>query len=259
MLWLERSPHETPVLDADLVAVARPCPARGVAAGGRMGLPTVTTVTLHLGDCLDVLPTLAADVAIIADPPYGVRARTAYKQNGRSNLAECNDFAPVYGDDKPFDPSPFLRFEKVILFGANHYCSRLPDASCWLTWDKREGITSNDNADCEMAWTNLGGPSRLFRHMWSGMIKASEKDQQRVHPTQKPVALMRWCIEQAKLVPGTLIVDPFMGAGATGIAAVQLGYPFLGCEIVPAYFDIAQRRIVDAQAQLALPLFGVTP
>lgn len=211
---------------------------------------------LYCADCLDVLPTLAADVAIIADPPYGVNERTDRLSSGRSVLALNQDFAPIIGDDKPFDPAPLLRFKTVILWGANYYADKLKPGASWLIWDKRDGVSSNDNADCELAWTNLGGPARVFRHLWMGMIRASEKAERRVHPTQKPVALMLWCIEQARLKPGTLIVDPYMGSGTTGIAASKLGFPFLGIERDEGYFKIAERRIADAQAQLALPLFG---
>src|SRR5688500_7596467 len=87
--------------------------------------------TLYLGDCRQLVWHSAAD-ALISDPPYGVSERTDRKAKGRGKLAECNDFPPVHGDDKPFDPTTWLSFPKVVLFGANHYCSRLPDASCWL-------------------------------------------------------------------------------------------------------------------------------
>lgn len=209
-------------------------------------------VDLRLGDCLDVLPTLSSDVAIVTDPPYGIRYDPS---SGGDNSAVRNLFAPVLGDDQDFNPSPLLRFNWVILWGGNHYADKLPNRPSWFVWDKREGVNSNDMADCEMAWTNLGGPARLFRHMWMGMIRSSERGEARVHPTQKPVALMRWCIEQARLPAGTLICDPYMGSGSTGKAAMQVGYPFIGIERDPAYFAIARRRIEQAQAQLTLPLF----
>ncbi len=206
--------------------------------------------TMYLGDCREIVPTLQRPAAMISDPPYGVSERTARKAAGRGNLAECNDFPPVYGDNEPFDPAPWLRAASiVVLWGANHYCSRVPDGPSWLIWDKRDGIPSNDNADCEIAWSNIGGPARVFRHLWNGMIRASEKDQPRQHPTVKPVALMRWCIEQAKVPAGGVILDPYMGSGSTGVAAVQMRHPFIGIEIEPRYFDVACRRIEEAQRQ----------
>jgi site-specific DNA-methyltransferase (adenine-specific)/modification methylase len=117
-----------------------------------------------------------------------------------------------------------------------------------LIWDKQN---TGDFADCELAWTNLPKAVRIFRHLWNGMIRAGEeKGQQRVHPTQKPIAVMQWCIEQAGM-PET-ILDPFMGSGTTGVAAVRLGRKFIGIEREPRYFDIAIERITNAQRQESL-------
>lgn len=200
-------------------------------------------VTVYCGDCLDILPHLGQVDAVITDPPYGKNERTDRKSKGRGNACECNDFPPVIGDDKPFDPSHLLHYPRVILWGANYYADKLPPVSCWLTWDKRDGVTSDDNADCEMAWTNLGGPARLFRHLWKGMIKASERDERRVHPTQKPVALMKWCIELAQ--PQGIICDPYMGSGSTLRAAIALGYPVIGIDITEHNCEIAVKRLAQ--------------
>lgn len=211
---------------------------------------TIGNARLILGDCRAIAPTLERPAAVISDPPYGVSERTMRAAAGRSNLAECNDFPAVFGDDEPFDPADWLNAAPVVvLWGANHYCSRVPDGPSWLVWDKRDGIPSNDNADCEIAWSNIGGPARVFRHLWSGMIKASEKDARRVHPTQKPVALMRWCIEQARVPVGGVILDPYAGSGSTIVAAVTMGYPAIGIEIEPRYYETMLRRVTEAQRQ----------
>src|SRR5690606_34818674 len=107
-------------------------------------------------------------------------------------------------------------FPRVVLFGANHFASRLPPTPTWLVWDKRRGTGSDSQADCEIAWSNLGGPARLFSHLWRGAIRDSERGVKRVHPTQKPVALMRWCLEQAR--PSGIVLDPFLGSGSTLVA-----------------------------------------
>ena len=206
------------------------------------------TITIFHGDCRELLPSLKADV-VVTDPPYGVNERTARRTNGRSKLAVCNDFAPVFGDDAPFDPTPWLAWP-CILWGANHFADKLPPSPSWLVWDKREGQGSNDNADCEIAWTNLGGPARLFRHYWNGMLRASERGDPRQHPTQKPVALMAWCIKHANM-PDGVILDPFMGSGTTLRAAKDLGRRAIGIEIEEKYCEIAARRL----AQEVLP-FG---
>jgi site-specific DNA-methyltransferase (adenine-specific)/modification methylase len=110
-------------------------------------------------------------------------------------------------------------------------------------------MTSNDQADCEHAWTNLGGPSRLYSHKWNGMIRGGEEGKvRRVHPMQKPVALMRWCVE---MTHGETVLDPYMGSGTTGVACVRLGRRFIGIELEPKYFAIAKRRIQDELKKVA--------
>jgi len=195
-------------------------------------------ITIYHGDCRDILPHVSADV-VVTDPPYGIGAVLKGKTFGTSNACATNDYLPIVGDDSPFDPSPFLCFGGVVLWGANHYAARLPSESCWLVWDKRDGMKSNPLADCELAWTNLGGPARLFSHRWMGMIRDSEREQ-RVHPAQKPSALMRWCLG---FVRGDLVLDPFMGSGTTLVAAKQLGRRAIGIEIEERYCEIAIKRL----------------
>lgn len=192
---------------------------------------------LYLGDCLSILPTLRGVDAIVSDPPYGISFQKGSGGKGKHTVR--ND-GPVVGDDAPFDPEPFLHAEHVILWGGNHYAQRLPHGR-WLAWDKLAGLTAFDSfSDVEFAWVKGRGKDRIFSHLWKGICKASEKGgKERWHPTQKPVALMAWCIEMTQ---GT-VLDPFMGSGTTGIAAVQLSRPFIGIEIVPEYFEIACERI----------------
>ena len=203
--------------------------------------------TLYLGDCREILPTLGKVDACITDPPYGI----AYAHGGGGGkLARSTAFAhmAIHGDDEPFDPTPFLAFDKVALFGANHFAHRLPSGSGWLIWDKRDGVCSNDQADCEIAWTNTGSPARVMRHLWNGMLKASERGEIRVHPTQKPVAVMEWVVRQITY-HGDSILDPYMGSGTTGVACQRLGRKFIGIEIDPGYFETACKRIEAAYAQ----------
>ena len=200
---------------------------------------------LILGDCLEILPTLGKVDAVVTDPPYGI----AYSHGaGGGKLARSTQFDhhPLVGDDKSFDPSPWLQFGETLLFGANHYADKLPASSFWLVWDKRDGVCSNDQADCEFAWVKGKGNARIIRHLWNGMLKASERGEVRSHPTQKPVAVMEWCLG---FISGHTILDPFMGSGTTGVACVKLGRRFIGIEIEPKYFDIACKRIEDAYRQ----------
>ena len=215
-----------------------------------MRTEVIGDATLYLGDCLEILPTLGQVDAVVADPPYGISFAHG---GGGGKLARSTQFAgaAIHGDDSPFDPMPWLSFPQVILWGGNHFASRLPDSACWLTWDKRDGVCSNDQADCEHAWTNIKGPARIKRLLWNGMLKATERGEVRVHPTQKPVALMEWCLNLAPKTTLT-VADPFMGSGTTGVACANMGKTFYGIERERKYFDIACKRIEDAYRQVRL-------
>lgn len=136
-----------------------------------------------------------------------------------------------------------------FIWGGNYFADNLPPSRCWLVWDKRTG--ANSFADCELAWTNLDNVVKMYTVPWVG---ANAKDTpKRYHPTQKPVTLMVWIIERWTN-PGDTILDPFMGSGTTGVACVQTGRNFIGIEIEPKYFEIAQKRITEAQLQMVMEL-----
>lgn len=217
-------------------------------------------ITIFCARWEEVWPTLGlkpSDVALCwADPPYGVNERTDRGSKGRSRAATANDFPAVAGDDKPFDPVPLLRFHRSVLWGGNHYASRLPDSPSWLVWDKRAGLLENDNADAEVAWSNLGGPMRLFSYLWAGMCRASEKSTHGLHPTQKPVALCEWGFKRAGLKRGDLVFSPYLGSGPEVRAALNMGLRLIGCELVPEYCEAVVKhrtglaRHVEGQASL---------
>lgn len=209
------------------------------------------TVTLYHGDCLEVLKTLDAGSvdAVVTDPPYGMGKYNKF--GSRDKAAAATPYRPIIGDDEDFDPAPFLGFPTVVLFGANWYAPRLPASGGWIVWDKKDGGNSDDFSDGEMAWVKGSNVMRIIHHKWRGMIRASEVGQPRLHSTQKPVWVMKWIIENYTQ-PGDTILDPFMGSGTTGVAAVKTGRNFIGIEIDRGYFDIAQRRIEEAQMQLPL-------
>lgn len=212
-------------------------------------------VTIYHDDCRTILDALPVPDLLLTDPPYGIRAATNRatarrgNQKGLHSPGRANDFAPVAGDDEAFDPSHLLAFPRAVIFGGNHFADKLPASPSWIVWDKLDGLTSkrpvgfNDSADCELAWTNLGGPARLFSQRWMGlMVKGEENAQKRVHPTQKPVGLMRRIIEW-RTQPGDLILDPYMGSGSILRAAADLGRRAIGVEIEEAYCAIAADRL----------------
>lgn len=208
---------------------------------------------LWYGDMWDVIPRLEikADLCL-CDPPYGI-GESNTKAASRGKLAAPIDYGDFDWDNKPV-PYEYISLaiesaHNSIIWGGNYY--PLPPSSCWLIWDKING--DNDFADCEMAWTNFPAAVRLYRHMWNGMLRDSEKNEPRVHPTQKPVALMKWCITKMK-APCRLIIDPFMGSAPVGIACMDMGIDYIGIEKMRRNFDIACERIERAQQQLKLAL-----
>lgn len=208
-------------------------------------------VRLYCGRCEDVLPGIDAGSvdAVIADPPYGISYNHEDDPQSKHAFSHRGNLEPVPYDNQPFNPTPWVGFKRCLLWGANNYAHMLPPMSCWLVWDK---VTRNDLklriAECEFAWCNQTERSQIFRFMWSGAFREEERGTAH-HPTQKPVALMRWCIAKAKVPPGGLILDPYMGSGTTGVAAVREGRRFIGIECERRYFDIAVRRIDAELAQ----------
>jgi len=202
----------------------------------------IGNATLYLGDCMDILPTLPKVDAVITDPPYGIGASSKKFINGTSKTKKdyyediCWDVAP------PSDELIKLILTKgstVVFWGGNYF--DLPPTRCFLVWDKT--THGNSYADCELAWTNMNANARIKAlNMFSANLDG------RVHPTQKPLALMLWCIDKCKPEPQS-ILDPFMGSGTTGVAAIQMGRKFIGIEREPKYFDIACKRIEQAVAQ----------
>ena len=199
---------------------------------------------LILGDCREVLPDMPPADAIVTDPPYGLGEKwqggkakwPLYHQDGMEWDAE-----PVEGLDWIID----CHSHDAIVWGGHLYDLALQRG--WLIWDKaqRGSFTSGH---CEMAWTTLDQPVRAITLAHSVLTPSHGVTKQ--HPTQKPLALMRWCLG---FLPGArTILDPFMGSGTTGVAAVQMGRDFIGIEREPKYFDIACRRIEEAQRQADL-------
>ncbi|OGT59760.1 MAG: hypothetical protein A3E01_04670 [Gammaproteobacteria bacterium RIFCSPHIGHO2_12_FULL_63_22] len=201
----------------------------------------IGNATLYCGDCRDILPTLPRVGAVITDPPYGIgkdgQKRTTGGNGGRKAY-EFRGWDAIRPDKEIFDLILAAAPEHVI-WGGNYFADLLPASMKWLVWDKGQRINQSDG---ELAYTSRGGALRIKTiNRVELMTDGAE------HPTQKPVSLMVWSCEQVGF-PAT-ILDPFMGSGSTGVAAMQLQAGFIGIEREPAYFDIACRRIEDAQRQ----------
>ena len=203
------------------------------------------TGKIHCEDCLETMarmPDKSVDL-VLTDPPYGIN----YNPNGGNGVTKRGTYKRIIGDNKPFDPSFLLCFPNIILWGANHYANKLPASSGWLVWNKIGEGKSSDCSDVELAWTNKKMPARRFNYLWRGMIRQGKREK-RIHPTQKPIALMRWCLS---LFPNcNTVLDPFLGSGTTAIACKELGRKYIGIEISPEYCKIAENRLKNTMESL---------
>ncbi len=204
------------------------------------------------GHCVDMVYT---------DPPYGVSivncgAIGGSKPFGQSSkkgtvgggkIVKCNKYAPIIGDDSIDIAIEAIQIIKAIgakveiIWGGNYFSSALGNSSCWVVWDKEN---TGNFADAELAWTNQKTAVRIFKHMWNGMIRASEHGQKRVHPTQKPVALALWCFEKYGESSKT-ILDLFGGSGSTLVACEKVDKISLIMELSPDYCDVIIKRWQD--------------
>ena len=181
---------------------------------------------------------------VFTDPPYGISIVGSNGHVGGGGLAKVNTYAPIAGDDTIDVAIEAIHIIKTlgakveIIWGGNYYANHLNNSSCWIVWDKQN---TGNFADCELAWTNQDTAVRMFSHMWNGMIKASEHGQKRVHPTQKPVALAEWCIENYGKDCET-ILDLFGGSGFTLIASEKKDKSSFTMELSPHYCDVIINR-----------------
>ena len=187
---------------------------------------------------------------LLTDPPYGIDIIKEKTKGtiGGNHLAEARLYKPVLSDDKPFDPQHILDLNcNTILFGANNFSSKLPDKSKWIVWYKKASLKNKADtfSDCELAWTNFDGKSvKLYHHTWSGMIRQGERRlelKERVHPTQKPVGLLKRLIEEY-CPPNGVVLDLYGGSGSTLIACAETGRTCYMMELSKDYVNIIQER-----------------
>jgi DNA modification methylase len=195
-------------------------------------------IVIYHGDCREILPELGRFDLLLTDPPYGIDYEA-----GDSSQRGIQKFERVHGDAEEFQPEFILGFPDVICFGANNYTHGLPRGEGqFYCWDK---VCTNGMkvriAECEYLWHKNGTKPRVFRHLWSGAYRASEAGQRAQHPTQKPIALIQWCLG---LVPDAkTILDPFAGSCTTAVAAKLEGRKATCIEINERYCEIGANRL----------------
>jgi DNA modification methylase len=199
-------------------------------------------------------------LSIYTDPPYGINEKGDRSERGGAcqgnNLKDFKDDSIQYAIDA-YNLMRIYNPLKEVWWGANYYCHHLPQTNNWLVWDKRVEENQRDTqSDCELAWVADGHSSvRIFRHLWKGMIKASEHGQKRVHPTQKPIELASYCFNNYDM--GNLILDLFGGSGATMVACHQTKRNCLMMEFEPHYVDVIVKRMIKLDPTLTIKRNGV--
>ncbi len=199
-----------------------------------------------VGDCLEVMkdwPDGCVDLCL-TDPPYGI-GENAHRNNSRGKLAKTTDYGDYDWDKQVVSDGHILEIVRVsenqVVFGGNYYGKILGNTRCYIVWDKDNG--GNDFADCELAWASFKSSVRKIRYRWNGMLQEPGRPKEhRVHPTQKPVAVMEWILGRYSK-PSDLILDPFCGSGTTCVAAKKLGRDYIGIDISPEYCAIARQRL----------------
>jgi len=204
------------------------------------------SVQLYRGDCLDILPHLGGVDAVVTDPPYGIGYGGSQSVGGTPGRKKAYWRTWKTGWDEARASKEAIRLleevsTELIVWGGNYYADMLAPSGGWLVWDKAQrGLTFGEG---ELAWTNAIKSLRIFS-LNRCFVSIDGKE----HPTQKPVALMEWCLT---FIKGETVLDPFMGSATTGVACVRTGRKFIGVEIDKGYFEIAKQRIKKAIAEKA--------
>jgi site-specific DNA-methyltransferase (adenine-specific) len=195
---------------------------------------------------------------VFTDPPYGIKAVSKNGTVGGENLCKPGIYSEIIGDDTINTAKEFYNtcisfgFKKFIIWGGNYFTSFLPPAACWIIWDKRGNMNSDNFADGEIAWTSFNSPVRIKKQVWRGMIKEGEHDK-RIHPTQKPVKI---CAELIDEYSDGDIFDGFLGSGTTMVASHQLNRKCYGMELDPKYCQVILDRMMKLDSELTVKVNG---
>lgn len=210
-------------------------------------------VAISCGDCSRIMSSIGKDFCLVTDPPYGI-------DYGRAGGFSASHGWGPWRENVKWDkerPKKFIfdlmrsTSQHAIIWGGNYFTDYLPPTSCWFVWDK--GQRSFSLADCELAWCSMSKAARVITYARGLAVRDGKQ-----HPTQKPVAVMEWCIQQLPKEP-KWILDPFMGSGSTGVAAIKLGRPFMGIEKDERYYQIAKTRLQKALEEREQNMFKNEP
>jgi len=213
--------------------------------------------TIIQGDCLEVTKTFSdksVDI-IITDPPYGINIGGSgriggSKRIGGSGIVKPTQYTPVEWDNKGLSLEQWNEIKRIsknqIIFGYNYFAEIMGNCRGIIVWDKKIKNDWNDNfSDCEILYTSFNKPAKMFRYLWMGALRGKQYDEQkRFHPTQKPLALMKWII-QNYTKETDLVLDCFLGSGTTIVACKHYGRKYIGIEILPEYCKIANERLAQ--------------
>jgi len=201
-------------------------------------------IAIYHGNSTEILPGLSDIGAVVTDPPYGIGWKPRKNHRGEDH---------IWKDDTPFDPAPWLAVgEHHLFFGAQYFSASLPESEAWLCWVKRPISATTDfgnrqgtYATIELAWTDFGCKPAFQCHVWDGGMRAGDKQNRSFcHPSQKPLEIMRWCVDKCPETTGP-ILDPYAGSGTTLRAAKDLGRKAIGIEIEEKYCEVAAKRLAQ--------------
>ena len=202
-------------------------------------------VTIYHGDCREILPSLPKVDLVLADPPYGIGYKPQ-KHNSKTSWGDrtlcATDMLVSDTGNLDFDASEiYQQFKDVdqVWWGANNYADSLPRSRGWLVWFKARGMGRTNFSHAELAWTSRNMPIRALDYLWQGVMKDGERNRS-THPTQKPMAVMNWCL--SFFPDAQVILAPFLGSGTTAVCAKKLNRKCIGIEIEEKYCEIAANR-----------------
>lgn len=226
-------------------------------------------ITFENRDCMDAMrefPDKYFDLAIV-DPVYGDVSQGGYMTHNNGQLigtgkARSKGYHAALWHQEKTPPQYFTELFRVsknqIIWGGNYFAPDLPASQCWIIWDKQHPETITF-ADCELAWTSFNSATRIFRFLWNGMLQGDMRNKEdRIHPTQKPVALYKWLLDKFAH-PGDKIIDTHVGSGSSLIACYDLNFDCWGYEIDPVYYAGAKSRLADEMAQIRMPFDLLNP